>query len=204
MYVYIDECGDTGFKPNSSKYFILAMVVFKNSKDAETVNAQMAAFKKLKNIKREFKFFKTGHPMKDMFFDALRPRLFDVRAVVIEKRKLQIPVDKWNLTDGQYLYYFALASLMKHYQFNNAEIRLDKNTDKLLVKFMRAHMNFLNQQRPGSIASYSMLDSKKHNLIQLADMVVGAINRSYYPNKTNHFRWRQALRLHRSNIKEMR
>ena len=45
-----------------------------------------------------------------------------------------------------------------------------------------------------------MKDSEKDNLIQLADMVVGAIARSYYPNKRYYNRWRRKLKLKKSEI----
>jgi len=44
------------------------------------------------------------------------------------------------------------------------------------------------------VKKIKFVDSKKDNLIQLADMCVGAITRSYKPNtRANHDRWRKMI-----------
>jgi len=48
----------------------------------------------------------------------------------------------------------------------------------------------------GKILKYRLIDSKKDNLIQLADMVVGAIARSYNENRKNNNQWLNILRKH--------
>ena len=93
--------------------------------------------------------------------------------------------------------------LINSYSFNGAKIRLDKKADAKLLTFMRGQMIITNQRSPGAIKEYVMKDSQSDNLIQLADMVAGAIARSYYPNKRNHNRWRRKLRLKKSQILKM-
>lgn len=202
MYVFIDESGDQGFSANSSEYMVFAMVVFKSAADAKAVDDAIAALKKTGIKRKEFKFRGSTYNIKDAFFDAMRPLTFDVRAVAIKKNALILPRDL-NLTRSEYLYYFGLMGLINSYSFNGAKIRLDKKADAKLLTFMRGQMIITNQRSPGAIKEYVMKDSQSDNLIQLADMVAGAIARSYYPNKRNHNRWRRKLRLKKSQILKM-
>jgi hypothetical protein len=45
----------------------------------------------------------------------------------------------------------------------------------------------------GKINKIKLIDSKKDNLIQLADMVVGAIARKYNLDRNDHDRWFKIL-----------
>lgn len=206
MLVFVDESGDQGFGPKSSPFLVFAMVIFKNGKDAKAVDAAIAALKNNGIRRQEFKFRGSTKNIKDSFFRAISNRNFDVRAVVIEKQKfLQLMQNApASFSKSQLIYYVGLHELISSYPFNKAKIMVDKKADRKLLMFMKAHMDLLNQSRPNMIVEYSMKDSATDNLIQLADMVVGAIARSYYPSKPNRNRWRRKLKLKRSEIIEIK
>ena len=202
MLVFIDESGDQGFSEKSTPYMAFAMVIFKNYTDAK---ATSDAITDLGIRRREFKFKSSTPNVRDAFFNAITPRKFDVRAVVIRKGKFLQLVNglPLNFSKGQFLYYFGLNELLTSYPLKGATVRLDKRADKQLKVFMAVQKSMLNKGKKGTIKEYNMKDSESSNLIQLADMVVGAVARSYDSSKPNHNRWRRKLQLKSSEIVEI-
>ena len=78
---------------------------------------------------------------------------------------------------------------------SKAKIRIDGKTNNRVKRYLKAHKYILNENNPGTIETIEMYDSRKDNLIQLADMVVGAIARSLHPEKKDQNRWRRKLKL---------
>jgi len=59
--IFCDDSGDPGFKIGSSRYFVIACVVFDSNIEAELAAAIMKAYKERLgwNVKSEYKFNKT-------------------------------------------------------------------------------------------------------------------------------------------------
>lgn len=70
MLVLIDESGCSGFKFNkgSTPYFVVAMVIFSDFKQAEIASENIGLLRDQLNIKPEFKFSKTHPPSKRYIF----------------------------------------------------------------------------------------------------------------------------------------
>lgn len=85
-------------------------------------------------------------------------------------------------------YNYTLRLLITHNDLHAARIRIDGNAKKV---FLKETTSYLRKEAPsGTIASLKILDSKKEPLIQLADMVTGAIARNYNnPTASNKNRW---------------
>lgn len=83
---------------------------------------------------------------------------------------------------------------------HNASIKIDGSGDK---EFKNALTTYL-RQRIGEhkIKKFKFTDSRKDNLIQLADMVVGAIARSYSDTRKDAYRWLDVLK-RRDKIKSI-
>ena len=89
---------------------------------------------------------------------------------------------------------FFVKSLLKYDGglLVDAIIKIDGSGDKL---FREKLFTYLRQELgPGKIKKFSFADSSKDNLIQLADMVAGAIARSYKDNRAEFMKWINALR----------
>ena len=205
MRVFIDESGDQGFSPNSSPYIVFAMVIFKSKKDAKEMNDVISDLRNNRIKRKEFKFRGTTTNVKDAFFESISNRKFDIRAVVIEKNRFQqeMKLSIKPSLKGQFIYIFGLNILLPSYHLKGARINLDEKADSYLRILMKVQMDAMNEVRKGSIKEYGMKNSENDNLIQLADMVVGAIARSYYPSKSNHDRWRRKLKLKKDEIIEI-
>lgn len=90
-------------------------------------------------------------------------------------------------------YSFFIRSLMSHNEeyLSDAKIRIDGSGGKV---FQQAMVSYLRKQlKPGTVKDYKLIDFRKNNLIQLADMTVGAIARSYSDKRDNNDRWLKKL-----------
>ncbi|WP_203585958.1 DUF3800 domain-containing protein [Subtercola lobariae] len=96
---------------------------------------------------------------------------------------------------------YAIRSLLTHTHgtIADAKIKIDGNDTKTFRLQNAAYFRrVVNDECPGTIREISTADSSKNVMIQLADMVVGAIHRSYKPDK-NDCRLYRALLAKRLN-----
>jgi hypothetical protein len=73
----------------------------------------------------------------------------------------------------------------------NALVKIDGSGSKEFQSAMRAYLR--QQLNTGAVKKLKFVNSRTDNLIQMADMVVGAIARSYNPRKKGHKRWKRML-----------
>lgn len=193
MLVLIDESGDAGFKiaRGSTPYFVVAMVIFRDFKEAERASAAIAEARERLRVKPEFKFNKCHPNVRDGFFEAVAPYAFGVRAVVVDKARIYSD----NLREHKERFYnFFVKSLLKYDNdvLQGARVKIDGSGDR---EFKRELEHYLRQQcQAGKIASVKFAESHRDNLIQLADMAAGAIARSYREDDRKEAgRWRRML-----------
>lgn len=190
--MFIDESGDAGFKvaQGSSPVFVVAMVIF------DTVDAARATEKVIRaamgrlRISREFKFNASRDEVRDEFFQAVRDCPFMVRAIVIRK---EVIVSHHLKSDKESFYRFFVRQMMSHDNgaLDRAKVFIDGSGDR---EFRDALASYLRKHLGERLESLRMSESHRDVLIQLADMCVGAIARSYRTDRDNAKRWRQMLR----------
>ncbi len=193
MLVLIDESGDPGFKitRGSTPHFVVAMVIFRDFKQAEATSKAIEAARTQLRIKPEFKFNKCSHLARDGFFEAVQPYSFAIRALVVDKARIY----SGNLReDKERFYNYFVKLLLEHDNgvLQGARIKIDGSGDR---EFKQELERYLRQQcQAGKIASVKFSESHRDNLIQLADMAAGAIARSYRDGERKHAdRWRKML-----------
>lgn len=193
MLVLIDESGCPGFKlqKGSTPFFVVGMVIFNDLLQASAAGSAITELKQSLKINPEFKFSKTRPAIKDKFFDVICQYNFEVRALVVDKSKLYSPKLR---NDTNSFYNYFVKSLMQYDNdvLRNASIKIDGSGDK---EFKKALTCYLRQSiGQYKIKKFKFTDSKSDSLIQLADMVVGAIARSYSNKRKDGNRWLQKER----------
>lgn len=184
MLIFLDESGDPGFKfdKGSSKFFVIALVIFDNPLDAEETALKIKRLREKLKLSPyfEFKFNKLSNYYRYQFFEAIRGCSFRLRVMVVNKQILHSS----HLTSRKESFYsYFVSELFKHNQGNiaAANIKIDGSGDKA---FKKAFQTYLRQKlREGVIGKFKFVDSKTDSLIQLADMVSGAVYRAYNPDK---------------------
>lgn len=193
MLVLIDESGDAGFKlaRGSTQHFIVAMVIFDDFKEAERASDIIEAARTKLRIRTEFKFNKCSGQVKDGFFAVVAPCKFTVRAIVVDKAKIYSD----NLREHKEMFYnFFVKSLLQHDHnaLIGARVKIDGSGDREFKRELAAYLK--RESTGGKIVSVKFVESHRDNLIQLADMVAGAIARSYRVDDRNEpDRWRKML-----------
>jgi hypothetical protein len=193
-FVFLDESGDPGFKikSGSSPIFCLAGVVFRDTEAMLDTERAMKDLKRNLGLKNshEFHFNHATPQIRKHFCETISTLPFGVRALVVDKNVIY--EDSIMRRSPEYFYNFITRMLIEH-NFSSvpgARIRIDGNTNRPLKTYIQKN---LNKDR-NIVQDIRFKDSKITPLIQLADMVVGAIARSYKPEKRDHLELRRILK----------
>jgi len=192
MLVFIDESGDPGFRveKGASPIFVAAMVIFQSGDDARQTHQVIESFARDIKFASEFKFNKCDTKIKDGFFDAVMGCLFSVRAIVVRKDVIYSPRLK---ADKDKFYEYFVRSMLQYSngQLKGAKVFIDGSGDRDFRKNLNSELR--RRAGAGVIKDVKFKDSRADCLIQLADMCVGAIARSYRTERKDHARWRKIL-----------
>jgi len=192
MLVFIDESGDPGFKidQGSSPYFVVAMVIFEDVVAAQITQAAIVGSEARRIHKGEFKFNKTRQDVRDLYFQSVRGSPFSIRAIVVRKDLLSSP---GHAANGDTLHTFFLKQLIRRARSRLIDAKIV--IDGFGARAFRRHLaTALRRDLPPGLAkSWELSDSKNDDLVQLADMCVGAIARSLREDRSDSSRWRKML-----------
>lgn len=135
----------------------------------------------------------------EAFFRAVKKYDFNVQAIVVDKQ----PISSTRLHNNKsHFYRYVMKCLIKNnpYLLSEAIVKIDGNGSK---EFRKKLKQYLSQGiRSGSIKKLRFIDSKSDNLIQLADMIVGAITHSYTGHKDKDY-WIKMLGKRIADILEL-
>lgn len=178
QWIYIDDSGDPGFKigSGSSRFFVIACVIFDKKEDATNAVKGVREFKRAIGWEdyRELKSNKTNAQIKIEFFNHICSSCnFKVRVIVIDKTKIYSNELKNNTTS---FYNYVIRQVLSKTELNQAKIVLDGHADRNYKKQAISYIR-KNAGGQGRISAISFEDSSKNNLIQIADMVAGIIRR---------------------------
>jgi hypothetical protein len=195
MIVFIDESGDTGFKleKGSSRYFVITMVLFEEHEEAVVCDKRIELLKRELRVKEEFKFSQLNIEKRTGFFEAMIPYSFFYFAVIIDKDTHQ----QFKQRENFYKYSCSLVFENAKPYLKNAIIVIDGNGSK---DFRLRLQDYLKRKvGSGVIKKIKIQDSKQNNLLQLADMVAGAVHRSF-TDKTDKNTYKKLLATKEFNV----
>jgi hypothetical protein len=132
---------------------------------------------------------------REQFFVAVRDCPFSVRAIVMPKDKIY--ADSQLRKRGDFFYNYAIRSLLK-YSFGtieNAKVFVDGEAGRESLRKMVAYLRCeCNTKQQSVIKRVKFVPKRECNvLVQLSDMTVGAIARSYKKDKTDSEVYRSLL-----------
>lgn len=181
MLVFVDESGDTGLKigAGSSKFFTVGLVLFNDFEEAKACEQRIALLKRELGYDDsfEFHFKENSNRQREAFFEVIKPYDYFYFAIAINKAKLYGP--GFNYKEPFYKYTCSLVFENAKPYLDNAIVVLDGSGSRdfrnQLSKYLKARINKPAQR---FIKKVKINRSTSDNLVQLADMVTGAINRS--------------------------
>lgn len=183
--VFIDDSGDPGFVSKaSSSRLMMAGALFIDPETATRLNRAISQYRRSLGWREnhEFKFNKATKEVKLGFLRLTREYDFEIYAVYIDKslypRAIQI-------SDHEKLYNWTTKELLKIMPLSEAYVKIDGRSSREYKMRVAAYIRREVNADTYKIKEIRTQDSTKDNLIQLADMVVGAINRSFQAEKTD-------------------
>ena len=182
----MDDSGDPGFKfeRGSSELFVIACVIFDSPYEAEFASAGIRLLKDKMGWRqhREFKFNKTNDEQRKAFLLEMKRYDFRIRAVVVDKERITKP----KLRGSENFYNLVVSDVLERFDnMKEAMVKLDGSGDRGFKRKMTSNVRKkLNRNGKRKIADFALEDSQDNVLIQLADMVAGAIRLRYNRNKT--------------------
>lgn len=200
MLVFIDDSGDPGFKLDrgSAPIFVIACVIFNDELEAEKTAVS------IKELKRElgfpdtveFKFNKSRRAIREVFFKKINHFKFKVRDLVVKKENIRSNELRNNKNS---FYSYTIKLLLKHSggSILDAKIRIDGSGDRIFRKnFITYLRKQLNSTHAKIMKNCKLIDSKENVLIQMADMIVGSVRRSYDLAKTDKDIYKKIIQKH--------
>lgn len=193
MHTFIDESGDTGPVGRGGKpYFRLAAVWVPSFAEAEAFREAVRQLRRDLGLRRnyEFKFANTPtYPeRRRAFLSTALAQKFRFAACCIDKTD-----DYWKDTAGPEQHWACATSLAVQLRpiYHQAEeetgwplrepVTVDNNSDSdFLNTIKRQFRGLASKSRPGSslVGKVTFRDSQPDEMIQLVDMVVGAVGAS--------------------------
>lgn len=186
--VFIDDSGDPGFKAVSSDNFVMEAALFIHPEVAESIMHEIDEYREALGWKYNHEFKFTKNP-KNIVIEMLRRiSIYDFRvyAVYIEKSDFrEITPAMTPFFDREKLYNWTIKELLREIPLETAKITIDGRSSKQNMKntktYLRREINGDNSKK----LDIKFDDSVTTDLLQLADLIAGSINRSLQPDKTD-------------------
>jgi len=183
MLAFVDESGCTGLKiqSGSSRYFVVAVVIFEELDVAHALDKRIDELHQEMGHgpKGEFRFYNTNRERRKMFLKAVARYNFQYLAIVINKDPKKLYGEGFKYPSAFYKYASKLVFENAKPLLNNAKVVIDGSGSRefrnQLSKYLKTH---INEEGNRCIRKVKLEDSTRNNLLQLADMVAGSINRS--------------------------
>lgn len=183
MLLFIDESGDPGLRieAGSSKYFIVALVGFEGYEDALAADDRISLLRKEQRLPDDFEFHfnKMKPAYRRMFLEAVAPYNFFYFGLVIDKTKLT--GSEFQIKESLYEYACGLIFDKAKPRLGDAIVVIDESGSKNLGRELKSYLVHRLKDRSGKCLIKRV--RTQNNLLQLADMVVGAMARSFSGKK---------------------
>ncbi|MFH1896281.1 MAG: DUF3800 domain-containing protein [bacterium] len=164
--VFIDEAGT--LPDPKDKVIVLAAVATRDLAKMRQLIKRSRRVGSLRGSTGEFKFYTAGEKTKKSFFSKLNAEKIDIFVLIVEKQGRKIPDSPrhyailcWLLLTDIYKFYISIDKVIFDKHFHREKDIRDFN--KIFNKLLR--------QTP----QFTHVDSKNHQLVNVADMVAGAV-----------------------------
>ena len=133
-------------------------------------------------INASFKFHQSRIQVKRKFLQKVSKYKFRIRAIAVKKENIRSP---FLISNKESFYNYIVMQVLKNSKkyIKKAKLKFDRRGEKKIRDNLRVYLSReLDNKSNHIFEDLKFVDSKTNVLIQLADMVAGAIG-SYYKNK---------------------
>lgn len=183
MLVFIDESGDAGFKfdRGSSPYFTVVAIMFRDSLAASACERAIAELRREQRLSAgyEFHFTHCSDRLRLSFFKKVATEEFQYHAFVLNKKRLYGSL----FSDPETFYHWTVTTVCSNCgsALSDAKVVIDKCGDRRFARRLESTLkcNINHPDKERRVRKVIMQDSSENELIQLADMVCGAVRVRY-------------------------
>jgi hypothetical protein len=199
MLVFVDESGDAGMKlaEGSSAVFVVTAVLFEDHEEAAACDRHIDEIRLQLGLKahKEFHFAGDTRAIRESFLREVSQHEFFYFSVVLNKAKLWGPGFRYKSPFYKYAVNLVFQN-MKPY-LSDAIVVIDRSGDRIfrtqLATYLRKRINE-SKDASKTIKKVRAERSHNNNLVQLADMVCGAVARSFRLGRKDQHLYRQIVR----------
>lgn len=181
--VFIDESGDPGFKKGCSSSFVVAAVVVDAQEELEVITDAIEQFKQSIGwrLGEELKFHKTHKDTIRLAIKTIRNYKYYAYAISFDKTK----VDLRHLSsiEKNSIFLFAIKELLIRINIQYANVIIDGVRGPKYVKKARTYLRNELKKSDVKIGRIAFENSVSNPLIQLADLVAGAVSHEFTKKK---------------------
>ena len=180
MLVFIDESGDPGIKKGCSPYFTVTLLTFEDRDEANAADKRIELLKKEMGFPDhfEFHFAKLRGDYREQFLKAIAKFDFFYCSIVINKAKLT--GKGFQFADSFYKYACSLVFENAKPRLKSATVVIDGSGSRQFQTQLSTYLRKRASKRNENLISkVKVQNSKANNLLQMADMICGAVARSY-------------------------
>lgn len=200
MLVFIDDSGDPGFKigSGSTRFFVIALVLFDDPLEAERTAVAIKELRRELGLsdQSEFKFHKSRPGIRIAFLKKIRSFNFKIRALVVDKKIIRSEELRRNKSSF-YAYFIKTALKNGGPDLISASVKIDGSGDR---EFRRGFLTYLRRELNGPnrqvVRKCRLVDSAGNVMVQMADMIAGAIHRSKNEDKEDREEYRKIIAKH--------
>lgn len=196
MLAFVDESGDSGMKQKTgtSLRFVIAAVVFLANDDAQACDDYIDVLRQecYGNEAREFKFNKCCKDHRVKFLNAVANFEFLYFAFVLNKQLLYGPGFQYK--EPFYKYTSKLLFENAKSYLSHATVIIDGSGKREFRQQLATYLKSRVNTDADVIKKVKIASSHSNNLLQLADMVCGAVARSYRGDKEDRFLYRTLIK----------
>ena len=181
-------------KPGSSRFFVVTAVLFEDNEEADNCDRRINELREELRLSEnfEFHFNSCSDRFRTRFLEVVAGSNFFYHSIVLNKTRLWGEGFKYR--DSFYKYAAGLVFENAKSRLLNAKVVLDECGNRefrnQLSKYLKRRMNDGNRVL---IKKVKMEPSHSNNLLQLADMICGAVFRSFDFTKPERLRFRRLI-----------
>lgn len=200
MLVFLDDSGDPGFKvgKGSTACFVIALVIFDDNLEAERCAVAIKELRRALGLSDsyEFRFNGCSKEIRLAFFARVAKFKFRVRAIVMDKRRIY---GRELRRSKESFYRYAIKTVLKYSfgRIREARLKIDGHGDRVFRREFQAYLRRELKAKSGEppiVRDLRIVDSRENVLIQLADMVAGALRRHGEGEKEDRELYMAAIR----------
>jgi hypothetical protein len=195
MLVFVDESGDPGMKgkPGTSGLFVISGVIFAQTGDAQACDKRIDKLRKecFGSQNREFKFNKCCEELRKRFLCSVVEQEFRYWGFVLNKSKLYGPGFQYK--ESFYKYTSKLLFENAKSYLSNATVVIDGSGNREFRNQLQTYLKSKINTEEKVIKKVKIEGSHSNNLLQLADMIAGALARHFREDKNDRFEYRKIV-----------